>query len=74
MSKINVGREYRTNELADIPSNTSVEVYMKNGSIKVYDNIHYPEKFANRIFKNSNDCTKIIVKRGSETYTIEKSN
>lgn len=74
MSKFKVKSEYRTNELASIPSNTSVEVHMTNGSIRVYDNIHYPNKFANSIFRNGADCIKIVVKQGSEEYTIEKPN
>jgi len=74
MGKFKVNMEYRTNELASIPTNTIVEVHLKDGSIRVYDNIHYPEKFANKVFKGSNNCEKIIVKNGEEEYTIEKSN
>lgn len=70
--KFKVNPEYRVSELSRIPSNTVVEAHMNSGSIKVYDNVHYPERFARAIFNREDGCLKVVVKKGDELYEIEK--
>jgi len=70
--KFKVNPEYRVSDLSHIPTNTLVEAHMRSGSVKVYDNVHYPEKFARAIFNREESCLKVVVKKGEEEYEIEK--
>lgn len=72
MSKFKVKKEFRVSELSHTPSETIVEAHMNNGSVRVYDNVHYPEKFANAIFNREEKCTKVVVKNGDNEYEITK--
>ena len=49
--KFKVGNQYRNNPLSNKPSSVIVELHERNGTTKVYDNIHNATAFINRAFK-----------------------
>lgn len=66
-SKYKVGREYRTSDLSHQTSSYVLEANMSNGTTKIYDNVHYPEKFARTMFSRHADITSILVKDLSDS-------
>jgi hypothetical protein len=74
--KFYVGNEFRKNKLVEKESPIVAEVHQDGKPIKSYVNIHYPEAFANRVFKNSPLTSRVIFRNtsdGSET-TIMNNN
>ena len=57
--KFFVGNEFRTNKLSTVPSSVRAEVHAADGTIKIYDNIHYPSAFFKKVFKENPTYTKI---------------
>ena len=62
-NKINVGRQYRTNELSDLKSSILIEVYYLDGkSTRIYNNIHFPDRFVQKIFRNDKSVDYVVIK------------
>ena len=59
--KYNVASEYRTNPLSSIFSSTTIQLHEKNGTTKVYDNIHNVNAFLNKAFRNKSILSATIV-------------
>lgn len=57
--KFTVADKYRKNNLSHIDSPIKAEVHDLD-VIKVYDNIHSPDAFAKKVFRNNEHCTKIV--------------
>lgn len=53
----------RINDLSQIKSDIEVEVFHKNGRSVTYDNIHYPTRFCDRVFKNDSRAIKAIIRK-----------
>ena len=72
MKEINVKDEYRKNELSTIPGGSTISVHYHDGTIKHYDKVKDPVKYAARIKKQN--VTKITcqhpIAEGSTTYKI----
>ena len=70
MKEINVKDEYRTNELSTVPGGVVVSVQYNDGTIKHYDKIKDPVKYASRIKKQNvvNIVYKYPVSEGSDLY------
>ena len=67
-SKFKVGESYRNNPLSKDESPISVEVYYSdNRSTRVYDNVHFPNKFAEKIFNRDPSVSHVIVKDSSNS-------
>ena len=74
--KFFVGTKFRRNKLAETNTNIRAEVHKPGHSIKVYDNIHYPNALAKKIFSESSGVTHIVFKNlvdGSEDTIYNKS-
>lgn len=66
--KFKVGEEYRDNPLSKTDSPISVEVHFSDGkSTRVYDNVHFPNKFAEKIFNRDHSVSHVIVKDSSNS-------
>ena len=57
-----VGDEFRTNPLSNVPGGSTVRVTFKNGSVRDYDKVKYPQSFINKILEIASDVesAKII--------------
>ena len=51
---INVSQEHRTNVLSSNPGGSTVTVHYVD-RIKIYDNIHYPKAYVNKLENNPKD-------------------
>lgn len=73
--KFFVGIDFRKNELSSAKTNLIVEVHSTEENIKLYNNIHYPDAFAKKIFKNNNKVTHVIVRNAVDNseYTINNT-
>jgi hypothetical protein len=61
--KYKVRQEFRTNVLSKIDTEVNAEVHFDNSAtVKVYENVHYPDKFANSVFRNNADASEIVFK------------
>lgn len=66
--KFKVGESYRNNPLSKTESPISVEVYYSdNRSTRVYDNVHFPNKFVEKIFNREPLISHVIVKDSSNS-------
>jgi hypothetical protein len=70
--KLYVKPEFRKNALSDVDTETRVEVHTTNETTKVYNNIHYPQAFARKVFNESSSCTHIEVIAPAGNYTINR--
>lgn len=70
--KFQIGPEHRTNDLSHIDSPLKAEVYYQNGKIRIYDNIHYPDRFADAAFRNNSQVSsvKMVSESGDHEYVI----
>lgn len=57
--KFFVDDKYRKNRLAHQDSSIRAEVYCEGKPIKVYTNIHFPNAFAKKVFKDDKTCIQI---------------
>jgi hypothetical protein len=72
--KFKVARQYRTNALSDSESPITIEVHYSDGrDSRVYDNVHFPDKFTKKIFDLNETATRVIV-RDSSNSTEETIN
>ena len=60
--KFFVGNEFRTNRLSKQESSIRAEVHAPGVDIKVYTNIHYPNAFSKKVFKENSNVTHVIFK------------
>jgi len=60
-SKYKVSRQSRTSELSDIETSMLIEIHFNNGTVKIYDNIHYPINFCKRAFNDDSSIDYAIV-------------
>jgi hypothetical protein len=74
--KYKVKDQFRTNDLSKVETSISAEVHVPGENIKMYSNIHYPNGFACRTFKNNPSVSHITFKDTSESreWTIKKEN
>lgn len=77
--KFKVGKNYRQGELSKVESNIEIEVVYTDPlkSSRIYDNIHFPNKFANKIFERNSDIKKVIIRDlsdASETIMVGPNN
>ena len=74
--KFFVDTKFRHNKLSVKNTSIRAEVHIPGSQVRVYDNIHYPNAHANKIFKSSPATTHIVYKNtqdGSE-HTITNLN
>lgn len=71
-SKLYVAPEFRKSDLSGIDTDTRLEVHIA-GEVKVYNNIHYPNGFAKKVFTNNPSCTHVEVISPDGNYTINRS-
>lgn len=72
--KFFVSEEFRRNDLSSIKSSINATVhYTGDKSSRIYDNIHYPNSFAKKVFEQHTDIDYIEFKDVSNGKTwIEK--
>ncbi len=52
--KFKVAKDYRKNPLSKSESSISIELHYRDGSIRIYDNVHYPKSFCKKSFESDN--------------------
>ena len=60
--KLIVGDKHRTNNMSLQEGGSTVEVHYKNGFIKVYTNVKYPNAYIKRILEKTNHSTLSSIK------------
>ncbi len=66
--KFKVARKYRTNALSDSESPITIEVHYSDGrASRVYDNVHFPERFTKKIFDLNKTAIQVIIKDSSNS-------
>ena len=58
-NSISVAKKYRTNPLSHKPGGDTIAVILKNGFKLIYDNIKYPDRYANAI--HGDDVAEVII-------------
>jgi NADPH-dependent 7-cyano-7-deazaguanine reductase QueF-like protein len=77
--KFKVDKNHRKSELSEVESKIEVEVVYTNPlkSSRIYDNVHFPNKFANKIFERNSDVERVIIRDlsdASETIIVRPNN
>lgn len=74
--KFYIGENFRKSHLSKKHSPITAEVHEPGQSIKAYTNVHYPNAFAKKVFKENNSVTHIVFKdsSGGNDITIENPN
>jgi hypothetical protein len=66
--KFKVHEQYRTNQLSSVKSSISIEAHYSDGrSSRVYENVHFPDKFVKKMFKSNDLVDYVIVKDSSDS-------
>ena len=67
MAKFKVNPQFRKSGLSLQESSITAEVEFKGvDTKKIYDNVHYPERFAGATFSNNSSAIKITFKDDSD--------
>jgi hypothetical protein len=64
--KFKVGESFRKSDLSQIKTSREVWAVYNNGDTKIYDNVHYPDAFAKKIFMNDSKIDHVIIKNLNE--------
>lgn len=64
--KYAVNRQFRKSNLSHQDSPITAEVHFEGSDTKIYDNVHYPNPFANKIFNENSNATHVIFRDSSE--------
>ena len=77
--KFKVDKNHRQSELSEVESKIEVEVVYTDPlkSSRIYDNVHFPNKFANKIFERNSDVESVIIRDlsdASETIIVRSNN
>ena len=66
--KFKVSEQYRTNQLSSVKSSISIEAHYSDGRpSRVYENIHFPDKFIKKMFKSNDLVDYVVVKDSSDS-------
>lgn len=71
--KIRVSDEFRTSDLSNIKTKNEVHVKYLDGHIRVYDNIHYPNKFINKVFSKNSDVVNATIVNSDGEIMINRT-
>jgi len=53
-----VGDQFRTNPLSHKPGGSTVRVILKNGEVRDYDKVKYPDAFIRKILEANGDAVE----------------
>jgi hypothetical protein len=75
MAKFKVKSQFRKSDLSLKASSIEAEVHFVNEDTKVYDNVHYPGAFSNKVFQRNMNATHVVFKDKSNnsSWVVNRS-